>query len=61
MPLKDKNFHIITEFLSVFIMSPTLAYIGSKQSNNYYKYVLYLFALLIFLIDGYLLSQHNNW
>lgn len=61
MPLQNKNFHIVTEFLSVFIMGPTLVYIGSKQTKYTYKYILYLFALLIFIIDGYLLLQYNKW
>lgn len=61
MPKNQKLLHIITEAGSIVLVTPTLFYIGSKQTNLTYKYALYTFGVLNVLIDGYLLLKANEW
>jgi hypothetical protein len=57
MPEAQRNLHIITESLAVFILAPILIYIGLKQKNQWYKSFLIILGIGTLIVDGYLLSQ----
>jgi hypothetical protein len=63
MGLKEKNIHIITEFLAVTILVPYFLYFLYKYGNKISlldKIFISIFIILTILIDGYLFITWFN-
>lgn len=62
MPLKDKNIHLFFEALAVFILAPYLLFLNITHiTHPVHKIIIYIIIIGTLLVDGYLLSQINNW
>lgn len=61
MPQADKEFHIFTEALSVLVAAPLLWHIGAQQANPNNRLVLQGMAVILVLVDGYLLTKWREW
>ena len=61
MPAKEKQFHILTEALSVFIAAPFLFYAARYHPDTTIQALLRLFAVSLVVVDGYLLSKYEEW
>jgi hypothetical protein len=56
----QKQVHILTEAIAVFILVPTLFLIAKDQTNNSYKHTVRLIALGTLIVDGYLLIKWTH-
>lgn len=61
MPTKEKQFHILTEALSVFVAAPFLIYAAQAHPDRMMQTLLRLFAVSLVVVDGYLLAKYEEW
>ena len=60
MPEEHRDFHIITEALSVFALVPYLFFLSYRVSPVH-KWILRLIILMCILVDGFLLIKADEW
>lgn len=61
MPLAEKNFHIWTEALSVFLVAPFVFYAASGHPDPTVKLALNALGFTLIFVDGYLLTKYKEW